>query len=81
MDSFGNSIAMDTEGNRGVRDALLVSAVSLLNVELFKLFQSFIKHDMTIEHVVDYGFETGAYLHFCLSPNPVIKGIYKVGLP
>jgi hypothetical protein len=64
---------MNTERNRGVRDAPFVSAVSLLNVELFKLFESFIEHDMTIEHVVDYGFQTGAYLHLILKPSSLIS--------
>jgi hypothetical protein len=57
---------MNAEGVGGVGDAFLVSVVGFLDVELFEFFESFVEQDMTIQHVVNYCFEAGAYLHLSL---------------
>jgi hypothetical protein len=57
---------VDAEGFGGVRDAFLVSSKRFLYVKLFEFFESFVEHDVTVEHVFDDSFKAGAYLH--LSP-------------
>ena len=54
---------MDAQRCGGVSDSLLVARIGLLNVKLFEFFERLIKHDVTIKHVIDHGFEAGAYLH------------------
>jgi hypothetical protein len=68
VDPLGDRVPMDAESGGGVRNSLLVPAVRLLNVEFLKFFQGFIEHNMTIKHVIDYCFQTGAYLHLLSSP-------------
>ena len=57
---------MNAEGGGGVGDAFLISVVGFLDVELFEFFQSLVEQDLTIQHVVNYCFEAGAYLHLSL---------------
>src|SRR5690242_3097309 len=59
---------MNPQRRSGVSNPLLVTRVGLLNVELLEFLECLVKHDVTIEHVFDYCFETGAYLHL-LCPN------------
>ena len=56
IDPFRDGIAVDAEGFGGVRNSLLISREGLLNIELFKLSQGLIKHDVTIEHFLDNSF-------------------------
>ncbi len=71
-------IAVNAESFGGVRNALLVPSERFLNIELFELFQSFVQHYVTIEHIFYDCFQAGAYLHL----SPVLFGyqvIYEVG--
>ncbi len=54
---------MDAEGVGSIGDALFVAREGLLNVQLLELPQSFVQHDVTIQHFFDYSFQSGAYLH------------------
>ena len=51
IDPLGNGVAVDAEGLGRVRNALLVSGESFLNVELFKLVERLIQEDVAVEHV------------------------------
>jgi len=64
--ALGDGVAVDAERFGGVRNAFLVSGESFLNIELFEFFESFVEHDVTIEHIFYNCFKAGAYLH--LSP-------------
>ena len=55
-DSLRDSVAMNPQRVRGVRDALVISREGFLDVKLLELFQSFIEKDVAIEHVLDEGF-------------------------
>jgi hypothetical protein len=64
--TLGDGVAVDAERFGGVRNAFLVPGEGFLNIELFEFFQSFVEHDVTIEHIFYDCFQAGAYLH--LSP-------------
>lgn len=78
IDSFGNRVAMDAQRGGGVRDALLVARECFLNVELFEFLKSFVEHDVAVEHVVDYSFQSGAYLHQSLVPIKISIDMIRV---
>jgi len=63
IDSLGDGVAVDAEGVGGIGDALLVAREGLLNIQLFELVESLVQSDVTIEHLVDNSFQSGAYLH------------------
>ena len=63
IDPLGDGVSMDAEGVGGIGDALFVAREGLLNVQLFELLQSFVEHDVTIQHFFDHSFQSGAYLH------------------
>src|SRR5712692_3388325 len=54
---------MDAERVGSIGDAFLVAGKCFLNIQLFELLQSFVEHDVTIEHLFDHCFQSGAYLH------------------
>ncbi len=54
---------MDAEGVGGIGDALFVAREGLLNVQLLELPQSFVQHDVTVQHFFDHSFQSWAYLH------------------
>ena len=54
--AFGNCIAVNAERLGGVGNALLVAREGLLDIELFKLGQGLIKHDVAIEHFFNHSF-------------------------
>jgi hypothetical protein len=64
MHAFGNRVAVNPQSCRGVGNPFLVSVVGFLNVELFKLFEGLVQQDVAVEHVFNYCFQAGAYLHF-----------------
>jgi hypothetical protein len=66
VNALGDCVAMDAERLGGVRNAFLVPGKRFLNIELFEFFESFIQHDVTVEHIFYHCFQAGAYLH--LSP-------------
>jgi len=70
IDSLGDGVSMDAEGVGGISDALLIAREGLLNVQLFELLQSFVQHDVTIQHFFDHSFQSGAYLHWIFLPVP-----------
>ncbi len=63
IDSLRDCVAVDAERVGGIGDALLVAREGLLNIQLFELLQSFVEHDVSIEHLFDNCFQSGAYLH------------------
>ncbi len=71
IDPFRDSVTVDAESSRRVRNSHLVSAVSFLNVELFEFFQGFIEHDLAIKHVFNNSFQARAYLHQNLLNHPI----------
>ena len=54
--AFGNRVAMNAERFRGVRNPLLVSSESLLNVELLKLVKGLIQEYVAVEHILNNSF-------------------------
>jgi hypothetical protein len=64
VDALGDGVAVDAQSLGSVRNTLFVSRKGFLNVKLFEFFKSFVEHYVTVEHIFDHSFETGAYLHF-----------------
>ena len=58
---------MDAERDGSVTDALLIPSVSFLDVKLLEFFECLVQQYVAIEHVLNYCFEAGAYLHLVRS--------------
>src|ERR1051325_278675 len=62
-DALGERIAVNAEDGGCAREVLFVAGEGFLNLELFKLGQGFVEHDLAVEHIVYQSFKAGAHLH------------------
>src|SRR5215210_9231227 len=62
-DALGERIAMNPQDCSRAREMFLVAGESFLNIELFKLGERFVEHDLAVKHIVYQGFQAGAHLH------------------
>ena len=75
IDALRDCVSMDAEGVGRIGDAPVITNKGFLNVELFELLESFIEHDVSIKHLFDHSFQSGAYLHRTSLTKSKSKGL------
>ena len=70
---------MDSERAGSLRKVLLVSGHGFLDVELFKLAESFGEQNLAVQHLVDQGFKSCAHLDIACDLLEILAGQEAVG--